>query len=143
MPRASRRPVNKSVEEELQDNFSFLISSLTSAKDIQHFFETFLTPEEKVMLTKRLMLHLMVENRYSIDEISSVLSVSKETVYKHRNILLWAGKEYKEIIVKITTRRKVKVFWKKVEELLRPLELALDAKTNMKARAKLLSGDYS
>ena len=141
MPRASKRPVNKNIQEELQDNFSFLISSLTSSSDIQHFFETFLTEEEKTMLTKRLMLHLMIENGYDPMEMTSVLGISLETVRKHKMVSKLGDKTYKDIIAKITNRNKTKAFWKKVEKALRPLELALDAKTNMKARAKLLSGD--
>lgn len=142
MPRASRRPVNKNIQEELQDNFSFLISSLTSSSDIQHFFETFLTEEEKIMLTKRLMLHLMIENGYGPMEITSVLGISLETVRKHKMVSRLGDKIYKAIIVKITKRRKTKEFWQQVEKLLRPLDHALDVRTNMKARAKFLSGEY-
>ena len=61
MPRASKRSVDKNLRIELQDNFAYLISSLHKSSDIQQFFETFLTDEEKTMLTKRLMLHLMLE----------------------------------------------------------------------------------
>lgn len=142
MPRASKRPVNKNVLAELQDNFAFLISSLSSSKDIEHFFETFLTEEEKIMLTKRLMLHLMLGNGYEITEISTVLGLSKETVYKHKSISQSGDDTYKVIISKIASRRKTKEFWQQVEKLLRPIVLALDSKTNMKSRAKFLSGDY-
>jgi uncharacterized protein YerC len=142
MPRASRRPVSKNVLEEIQDTFSYLISSLASPKDIQTFFDSFLTEEEKTMLTKRLMLHLMIENSYDPMEIMSALSLSKETINKHKHILLRENIMYKDIIAKITKRKKTKAFWEKIEKAFRPLELALDAKTNMKARAKFLSGDY-
>lgn len=142
MPRASKRPVNQSVQAELQENFSFLISSLSASADIQHFFETFLTEEEKIMLSKRLMLHLMILNAYSITEVASVLRVSNETVYKHSHIVRMADSIYKSVVAKISKRRKIKEFWKQVENILRPVGLMLQAKTNMKARAKLLTADY-
>ena len=47
----------------------------------------------------------------------------------------------KMIIRKIAKREKTKQFWKSVKKILQPLNLALQAKTNMKARAKLMTGD--
>ena len=143
MPRASRKPVNKEIRKELSDNFAFLISSLSSASDINNFFETFLSDEEKTMLTKRLMIHLMLENHYEALQIAAVLGVSKETIRTHKIIWMIGGGVYKRVITKIAKREKTKQFWKKVETALQPLDLMLKAKTNMKARAKLLSGDYS
>lgn len=142
MPRASRKEVNRSLQIEMQDNFALLISSLSSSRDIQQFFQTFLTDEEKTMLTKRLMLHLMLENYYDPAEISTVLGFSRETVYKHKIIWITGGDVYKTVIKKIAGKTKTKDFWKKVEKFLRPLELALISKSNMRARAKFMSGDY-
>jgi uncharacterized protein YerC len=142
MPRASTRPVNENIKGELQDNFALLISSLTSPRDIQQFFETFLTSEEKTMLTKRLMLHLMLENRYTALEIAAVLGLSRDTVRIHKLVWISGGDVYKSIIAKLASKRKTSQFWKSVETILRPLEYALQAKSNMKARAKLLSGEY-
>lgn len=119
-----------------------MISSLASSSDIQHFFQTFLTEEEKVMLTKRLMLHLMLENKYSYSEITEVLSVSNETVYKHKLVWEKGDETYKTVIAKIAKKKKTSAFWLQIEKFLRPLELGLEAKTNMKARAKLMSRDY-
>ncbi len=143
MPRVSRRPIRENIKEEIQDNFAYLISSLTSSKDIEQFFVDFLTHEEKVMLSKRLMLHLMLENRYEYSEISTVLGISNETIRTHKNRWLHGGHIYKIIVKKIAKREKTKEFWNKVEEILRPLELAFQAKSNSKARAKLASGDFS
>jgi len=52
------------------------------------------------------------------------------------------GEKYKKTIQKIAKREKTKEFWKKIEKLLKPLELALESKTNMKARAKFATGDW-
>ena len=142
MPRASRIPVNENLRLELQDNFAFLISSLSSSRDIQQFFETFLTNEEKTMLTKRLMLHLLLENKYSPPEISLLIGLTRGTVHIHRRLWLTGGARYRTIIAEIAKRKKTKLFWKKVESTLRPVGYFLRAKSNMKARSKLLSGDY-
>lgn len=137
MPRASRKPIRKEIQEELRDNFAYLISSLYISSEIELFFESFLTAEEKIMLTKRLMIHLMLKNSYEVGEICAVLGVSRETVRTHKGVWLIGNNKYKKIIEKIANRRKTKEFWKKVEKSLKPLEYFLTAKTNMKSRAKL------
>jgi uncharacterized protein YerC len=142
MPRASRKRIKRDLEEELKDHFAYLISSLNNSYDIEKFFEDFLTEEEKTMLTKRLMLHLMLENGYKIFQIESVLGLSRETIRVHQNIWSRGSEVYKKIIAKIARREKAKVFWQKVEKIFKPIDLMLRAKNDMKARSKLMGGDW-
>ena len=86
MPRASKKQLSKNIYKELDDHFSSLISSLQSPNDIDGFFNDFLSAEEKTMLTKRLMLHLMLENGYQTPAIKAVLGMSFETIRVHKNI---------------------------------------------------------
>lgn len=141
MPRASKIQLSKNIYEELQDNFAFLVSSLYKSADIEQFFQDFLTSEEKIMLTKRLMLHLMLEQGYSQSQIRAVLNISRETIRVHQHVWDKGGSTYRTIIQKIVKREKTKQFWQKIEALLEPLNLALKSKSNIKARAKLASGD--
>lgn len=143
MPRASRRTIRKEVDLELKDNFAFLISSLSSRNDIEQFFQDFLTREENTMLTKRLMLHLMLENGYKTSEIQAFLSVSKETVRVHKNVWEKGGTTYRKVIEKIAKQEKTKQFFKKLENLFKPIDLAIRSRNDMKARAKLGSGDWN
>nr|MBI5455427.1 hypothetical protein [Candidatus Levybacteria bacterium] len=142
MPRASRKKLSKETDIELRENFSSLISSLKYSKDVDQFFQDFLTKEENLMLSKRLMLHLLLENNYKGVEIQSILGVSEETVRVHKNNWEKGGHIYKKIINKISNGRKIKLFLKALDKKLKPLELVLSSKINMKARAKFLSGDY-
>ena len=137
MPRASRKRIGRNMQDELRDNFAYLISALHRSKDIENFLEDFLTQEEKTMLAKRLMLHLMLENGYKPSEIEAVLGMSRETIRVHKKIWSRGGETYRSMIRKIAKRGKTKEFWQKVEKILKPLEYALQAKNNMKARAKL------
>lgn len=145
MSRASRKPVNKDLGQELQENFTSLISSLNSSSNIEGFFKDFLTREEKIMLGKRLMLHLMLERGYKNSEIRSVLGISKETVRIHK--LLWAngGEVYREIVRVMVSKNKNKEFWKKIDEavgsILKPVELLVKSRNDMRARAKFATGD--
>lgn len=128
--------------QDVESNFAFLISSLRSSSDISLFFEDFLSDEEKTMLTKRLMLHMMLENGYQMSEIKSVLLMSFDTIRIHNHVWKKGGKTYRTILQKIAKREKAKEFWEKVEKVLKPFELAMTAKTNMGSRAKLLNRDY-
>ncbi len=142
MPRLSRKQLDKTIIKELKENFSSLISSLNNPNHIEQFFNDFLTNEEKGMLMKRLMLHVMLENGYKNYQIESMLGISRETVRTHKNIWEKGGAEYKYVVGKIAKKEKVKQFLRKVEKVLKPLDLALRAKTNMKARANFAQGDW-
>lgn len=140
MPRASKKPVRKNLNQELNNYFASLISSLNKEEEIEQFFNDFLTSEEKTMLTKRLMLHLMLENGYKASQIESVLGMSRETIRVHGYIWSGGGVVYKRIINKIAGKEKTKRFWEKVDKVLKPLDLALRSKTDMKARAQFATG---
>ena len=142
MPRVSRRQLSKNIYSELDDHFAFLISSLQNPKDIEDFFDDFLSTEEKTMLTKRLVLHMMIDAGYRISHIHAVLGMSQETIRVHRALFKNGGETYKKTIRKIADRERTKEFWKRVEGILKPVELLLKSKTNMKTRAKLLSRQY-
>lgn len=142
MPRVSRVPINKTLGRELDDHFASLISSFYDSKEIEHFFQEFLTREERLMLLKRLMLHLMLENGYKISDIRSMLGMSRETIRVHRSLWIKGGSVYKNIIGKLARKEKTKRFWQKVEKTLRPIDLALRSKRDMRARAKFASGEW-
>src|SRR3989338_4235769 len=139
MPRASRRPIDKNLDHELRENFASLISSLQNSYEIEGFLNDFLTKEEKIMLGKRLML----ENNYPTSNIETSLKVSRETVRVHKNIWQNAGSIYKEIISKISKKERTRQLFNKIESMLKPLDLAMRARSDMRARAKLVSGDFS
>lgn len=141
MPRASKRKVEKELNLELELQFASLISELNYTKDIKEFFEHFLTREEKIMLMKRLMLHLMIELGYKTHEIGSVLKVSRETIRSHRQKWTVGGKEYREILAKLIKKNKGREVWQKINRILRRFNVLFNFKTDMRSRAKLFSGE--
>jgi hypothetical protein len=83
----------------------------------------------------------MIENGYETMAIAAALGMSRETIRNHKKIWEYGGRTYKKVIGRLAKREKTKDFWNKVEEVLYPLDLFLQSKSNIKARAKLLSGD--
>lgn len=140
MPRVSQIPINKELKENLDDSFSDLISSLKDTSEIKAFFEDFLTKEERAMLSKRLLLHLMFEKEYSNSEIQSILGIRYETIRVHKNNWERGGKTYKLVLKKIASKQKSKLLFKKIEVLIDKVNLAIKSRSDMKARAKFASG---
>lgn len=139
MPRASKVRVEKEKLKELTDHFSYLISSLNSSSEIENFLNNFLSEEEKIMLTKRLVLFMMIQRNYPPHVIKDSLHVSHETIRIYKDKLPSKNEAFRRTIERLLKREKTQEFWKKIDQLLKPFELAMRAKTDMRARARLLS----
>lgn len=142
MGRVSKRALNKELEKELEEQLSFIISSLSNKEEIDIFLKEFLTKEEKIMLGKRLILYMLIYKGFTSSQINSVLSMSYETIRWYREIFESKPEIFKKNIKKLIDRKKSKELWEKVGRILEPLALAMAAKTDMKARARLASGDF-
>lgn len=142
MGRVSRKPLNKDLKEDLEEQLSFIISSLNKKEDISSFLDEFLTPEEKLMLGKRLILYMMLYKGMASKEIKNSLGMSFETVRWYKLIYEGKSEKFRQSINKLINRENAKQMWGKVEKILKPFDLALRSKTDMKARAKFISADY-
>lgn len=136
MPRASRRPIERNLDQDLKENFSSLIATLNTSSEIRQFFNEFLTHEEQLMLTKRLMLHLMLERGYRTSQIQSTLGITKETIRIHRTIEGKGNVLYKRVLSKIDRKAEKRLFWKKLEKTLRPAGFLLTKEENLKSKSK-------
>ena len=141
MPRASRNPISKTLSRDLEESFSDLISSLQKSNDIKLFLKDFLTKEEKTMLFKRLMLHLMLEKGYKSSEIQTTLEVRYETIRVHKNNWERGDEVYKSVLRKIASKQKARLIFKRIEGMFDKLDLAMKARSNMQARARFATGD--
>lgn len=143
MPRASQNTLPKETLKEIQDHFFELISSLTNELQISEFLQDFLTKEEKLMLSKRLMLYMMLKRNLHHTTIQQTLQISYETVRTHAQQFADKNNVFQEILEKLSAKEKTKELWSKLEKALKPLDLMMQARNDMKARAKLASGDWS
>ena len=142
MPRASKRTISKKLIKELSDNLTDLISAMKNPEYISVFLNTFLTDEERIMVSKRLMLYMFFEKGLTTTQITGILAVSRQTVITHRKNWIKGDKTYHLIMEKMTRRQKKgEGVWKKINDALYPLDLILESRNNMQARAKLYQGD--
>lgn len=142
MGRVSKRKINKDLEKDLEDQLSFIISSLTDRGEIAVFLDEFFTKEEKTMLGKRLILYMMLYKGLNNTKINAALSISHETTRQYREFFEKKPEIFTKLLERLIKREKTKELWQKIDKILEPFTLALSAKTNMKARAKLGSGDF-
>lgn len=140
MPRASKFIFREEKFRELQEHFSHLISSLNDLSETESFFDEFLTREEKIMLTKRLVIFMMIKRNYPAGVIKDILHISHETVRYYQNQLPSKSERFQKLIDRLIGREKTKEFFQRLEKLLKPLDLAMKARNDMRARARIASG---
>lgn len=142
MGRVSKIVINKELQKELEEQLAFIISFLTNKDDINLFLDEFLTKEEKVMLGKRLILYMLIQKGLTNSQIRSILGMSYETIRWYKEIFENKPEVFKRHLERLISRERSKELWTRIEKILEPVALALEAKTNMRARAKLASGDF-
>lgn len=143
MPRTSKFRLDQRQLDEINSHLLFLISSLQNSAEAERFFGDFLTKEEKIMLSKRLVLFMMIKKGYGPSVIQSTLHVSYETVRTYQNQLYSKDKFFHITLDKLIKRQRTLNLFAKIDKLLKPIGLALESKSNMQARAKLASGDWN
>jgi len=139
MPRASKLKLEKEKLKEIQEHFSYLISTLRDSGEIENFLYNFLSEEEKIMLAKRLVFLMMIKRGYPAPAITSALNISYETVRIHSEKLALKNEAFHKTIERLIKRQESSEFWEKMDKMVEPLLLALGAKTDMKARTKLMT----
>ena len=142
MGRVSKKVIDKNFLDQIEDQLSFLIESLNNRNGINEFMNEFLTREEKTMLGKRLILYMMLYKGMTSKQIHNSLGMSLETIHWYKQTYDGKSELFRKNIEKLIDRERAKEMWSEVERILEPVSLALDSKTNMRARAKLFSGDF-
>ena len=143
MPRTSKFNLDQKELEKINSHLLYLISSIKNEVEAEKFLEDFLTKEEKIMLAKRLVLFILIKKGYGPSVIQSALHVSYETVRTYQNNLSSKDETFKKILDKLIDRQETLELFEKIDKLLKPINLFLDSKRNMKSRAKFASGDWS
>lgn len=82
MTQVSKKPLSSKVESEIQEIFSKLLVDLKSEKELQKFFNAFLSKTERVMLAKRILVLYLLEKGKSFEEIANSLNVTPATIAK-------------------------------------------------------------
>ncbi len=115
------------------------VVSRSNKSELEIFLNGFLTPEEKVMIYKRLALYSLLLEGFNDQETKEILKLSYETVRSARQLVSLKEEAFKNLLKKKVKQMETD---SKSNKLLGFIYLATKSKSDVKARAKLLSGDY-
>ena len=141
MGRVSKKTIDRKLLDRIESQFFSLIQRLKSREEID-FMNEFLTSEEKIMLGKRLVLYMMLYKGMTNKQIHDSLGMSFETIHWYKQTYEGKSDLFRKKIEELLKNERNDKLWSEIEKVLEPIGLALKSKSNMKARAKLLSGDF-
>lgn len=123
MPRVSRRLLERSVTQEINELFCSMVANLKKATEVEQFLNDFLTTEEKLMLSKRLAVVLLIVEGYDYRLICNILKVSPTTVNTAKQALKTKGPAYRRVIETLVAQEQLREFWEKVNKFMQKLPL--------------------
>ena len=135
MPQVSKYPLPKNTEKRLYQLFWETISNLKDSLKAQEFFNDLLSPTEKIMLSKRLAVAVMLLKGYDYSTIRSTLKVSPGTIGSVSAWLKYSGTGYRKVFDKLLKKEKFK-------EILSSLESAIDLITPEKTFNRVMSKGF-
>ncbi|MFH1280643.1 MAG: YerC/YecD family TrpR-related protein [Candidatus Beckwithbacteria bacterium] len=118
MPQVSKYQLSKQVEEEIKSVFAETLSLLSTREDIFAFFDDFLTPTERIMLSKRISIAMMLKKGYNYEIIKDILKVSQATIASVNLKLKYTGKGYHQILNRIISQQKINKAFDKIENFI-------------------------
>jgi uncharacterized protein YerC len=118
MAQVSRHHMPKSVQKNIIESFWWLIGHLSAKDEVDTFLNEFLTETEKIMLSKRLAIALMIQNGYTFEQIRDTLKVSTSTVLRISHWIQKSGAGYQVALKKLAQKEHSELFWKEIENLL-------------------------
>lgn len=114
MTQVSRRRLSENVEKRISDIFLRTISKLNKEEDILLFLGEFLTPTEKIVLSKRLAVAVMLRKGYDYKKIREVLKVTPGTIARISYWIKFSKKGFLKIADSIVGDEKNEDFWNEV-----------------------------
>ncbi|OGM05764.1 hypothetical protein A2125_01085 [Candidatus Woesebacteria bacterium GWB1_43_5] len=109
MSQVSKRLLAPKVSNRIFEIFLKSISKLKDKDEIVEFLEDFLSTTERVMLSKRLSIAFLLANGYDYRTITTILKVSKGTVWSVAMSYNLGG-GYKRQVSKIMRDEEIKLF---------------------------------
>lgn len=142
MTQISKKFLKKDLFYELFDNFDWLIVNLNNKEEVFNCFKNLLTKHEKIIFAKRVAIIILLHNKLTIREIQQVISVSTSTIMRYKNLIDDNTETYKLIIKKMEKMESTRRFYEKIHHIYGFLDAMFTARSNMRSRAKLMTGNY-
>ena len=118
MPQVSKYPLSRNTEFRLYKLFWETIATLNNSVKAEEFFNDLLTPTEKIMLSKRLAIAVMLIRGYDYSTIRSTLKVSPSTVGSISLWLKYSGRGYRKTVEKLLKKERVEKIFENIESVI-------------------------
>lgn len=125
MSQVSKRVVKAEVQEKIAETLLEAISQLKNKQDIQAFVDDLLTPVERVMISKRLAIAVLLLKGWNYNSIQDFLKVSTDTISKISTILK-LNNGYRKTIDNLMKTEAGREFWRDVGSLIHRMGVAKD-----------------
>lgn len=118
MAQVSKFPLKKAIYSYINELFFDTIVLLSDKKRVDEFLQDFLTPVEKIMLTKRMAIYVLLGKGYTFREIKKILNVSPSTIANAARNYKYLGKGSRGMVKEIMEDEKHEVLWSSVAEFI-------------------------
>lgn len=118
MTKVSKRFLDEKLWKKIFELFTRAIADFKKPLEVENFLEDLLSPTEKIMLTKRLAIAILLVKGYTYDEIDEKLKVSRSTIM---GVSFWLknGKSgYAKAVEKIIKNQNKEALVDKIDEIL-------------------------
>jgi len=116
MTQVSKYLLSDKVKQEINSIFLETISLLYKKEDIVSFLEDFLSPTERIVLSKRITIALMLKKGYSFVMIKKLIKVSQSTIAGVNLKLKYTGKGYNKVLDKMIADKKINHIFNQIEK---------------------------
>lgn len=118
MAQVSKYMMSEKIKREINEIFLETFALLYKKEDIINFLEDFFSPTERIVLSKRITIALMLKKGYSYEMIKKLIKVSQPTVADVNLKLKYAGKGYHKILDQMLVNRKIKSVFDNIEKFI-------------------------
>lgn len=107
MTQVSRYPISKAIADRIFEIFLKSLVKIHNQEEADQFISDLLTPTEKIMLSKRLAIALLLKKDYDYRAIQETIKVSAATVASVNMMIKYGSKGYINLLNKILKEEKL------------------------------------
>ncbi|MBI4999612.1 hypothetical protein HZB97_02480 [Candidatus Gottesmanbacteria bacterium] len=117
MAQVSKYPISEQVYQQIFDLLLRVFTQSQSKDEATNLLDDLLSPTEKIVLSKRLAIALLLTKKYTYEQIGKVLRVSKPTIALVNLSLKHGTNGYKQFTQKILGEEKIRETWERIEDM--------------------------
>lgn len=118
MTQVSRHQLQPEMEKLIYGEFCQFASLISASSGFQEFFNDFLTPTEKIMLSKRFMIMVLLMRGQRVEQIKDTLFVSNSAVMSVSSWLKNASPATKKALSLLDLKKDWQKFFDQIEAVL-------------------------